>query len=164
MSDADPLLSAADERSVSDMRIRPITPDLLEQIAALERVSFAQPWSARALELLCGDTAFGFACLAEEGVVAYGGMLTVLDEGQVTNIATHPAHRRCGYGAAIVAAMLEEARRRDLAFVTLEVRESNLPAIALYQKFGFEVVGRRPRFYTEPVEAALIMQCNLKGN
>lgn len=163
MSDADPLLSAADG-SVSEMRILPVTPALLEQIAALERVSFAHPWSANALALLCGETAFGYACLVDDEVVAYGGMLTVLDEGQVTNIATHPAHRRCGYGAAIVAAMLEEARRRELAFVTLEVRESNLPAIALYQKFGFETVGRRPRFYTEPVETALIMQCDLKGN
>ena len=136
----------------------------LDAIALLEQAAFAHPWSRDALALLCGDTAFGFVCMEEGRAAAYGGMLTVLDEGQVTNIATHPAHRRCGYGAAIVAAMLEEARRRDLAFVTLEVRESNLPAIALYQKFGFEVVGRRPRFYTEPVEAALIMQCNLKGN
>ena len=85
----------------------------------------------------------------------------MLDEGQITNIATLPECRRRGYAAAVVAALLEEARSRKLAFVTLEVRETNAPAIALYEKFGFAVVGRRKNFYTEPTEAALVMQCNL---
>ena len=146
------------------MEIKPITSAMLEAVAALERAVFAQPWSAQALQLLCGEMAFGFACLDGDLVTAYGGMMTVLDEGQITNIATHPDHRRRGLGAAVVEALLCEARARALSFVTLEVRESNAAAIALYQKFGFVVVGRRPRFYTEPVETALIMQCNLKGN
>ncbi len=138
-----------------------VTSAMLEGIAAVDRAAFAHPWSADALALLCGDTAFGFA-VVEDGVpVAYGGMLTVLDEGQITNIATHPNHRRRGYAAGVLAALLEEARARGITFVTLEVRESNAPAIALYEKFGFVTVGKRPRFYTEPVETALVMQCNL---
>ena len=146
------------------MEIRPITSADLEAVAALERAVFAQPWSAQALQLLCGEMAFGFVCLDGDCAAAYGGMMTVLDEGQITNIATHPDYRRRGLGAAVVEALLCEARARELSFVTLEVRESNAAAIALYQKFGFVVVGRRPRFYTEPVETALIMQCILKGN
>lgn len=146
--------------------MRPVRVDstMLEQLAALEREAFVHPWSQDALALLCGDTAFGFAVFEDGRAVSYGGMLTVLDEGQVTNIATHPDHRRRGHAATVLGAMLEEARARGLSFVTLEARESNLPAIALYQKMGFEVVGHRPRFYTAPVEGALIMQCNLKGN
>jgi len=139
----------------------PLTPQMLAGVAALEKAVFAHPWSEKSLALLCGKTAFGFATVQGETVTAYGGMLTVLDEGQITNIATHPDHRRRGLAATVLAALLEEARRRNISFVTLEVREGNLPAIALYQKFGFAVVGRRPRFYTEPVETALVMQCNL---
>ena len=146
------------------MSVTPLIPSLLPDVAALERTVFKHPWSEAALTLLCGETAFGYAALEAGVVAAYGGMLTVLDEGQITNIATHPDHRRRGLGAAVVEALLCEARARALSFVTLEVRESNAAAIALYQKFGFVVVGRRPRFYTEPVETALIMQCNLKGN
>lgn len=145
------------------MEIVRITPDMLQRVAALEVAVFSHPWSADALELLCGDTALGFAVMIEEQVVAYGGMLTVLDEGQITNIATHPDHRRCGYAEGILFALLEEARLRGLSFVTLEARESNTPAIALYEKLGFKIVGRRPRFYTNPVETALIMQCDLGG-
>lgn len=141
-----------------------LTPAMLESTAALERAVFVHPWSAEALALLCGESAFGFACVSADTVVAYGGMLTVLDEGQITNIATHPNHRRRGHAAAVLTALLGEARARGLSFVTLEVRESNAAAIALYQKFGFEAVGYRPRFYTCPVEGARIMQCNLKGN
>lgn len=143
------------------MELVRVTPELLDGLAAIERAAFAHPWSAEALRLLCGDTAFGFALVEAGGPVAYGGMLTVLDEGQITNIATHPANRRCGYAAQVMEALLFEARRRGLAFVTLEVRESNAPAIALYEKCGFRTVGRRPRFYTDPVETALVMECNL---
>ena len=134
---------------------------MLPAVAELEQAVFPHPWSEQALSLLCGQEAFGFAVTDGARVMAYGGMLTVLDEGQITNIATHPDHRRNGYAAAVLEALLAEARLRRLSFVTLEVRESNVPAISLYQKHGFETVGRRPRFYTQPVEAALLMQCDL---
>ncbi len=144
------------------MSVVRVTPALLPSLAALERAVFPHPWSERALELLCGETAFGFAAMSGPHVAAYAGMLTVLDEGQITNVATHPDHRRCGYAEAALAALLAEARARDLAFVTLEVRESNVAAIRLYEKFGFETVGKRPRFYTRPTEAALLMQLRLR--
>lgn len=142
-------------------RIVRVAPAMLQEIAALEALTFAQPWSEQALALLCGESAFGFAALCEDGVAAYGGMLTVLDEGQITNVATHPDHRRQGLAGRVLEALLTEARSRGLAFVTLEVRESNTAAIRLYEKFGFAAVGRRPRFYTGPTEAALVMQCDL---
>ena len=138
-----------------------VTPALLAGLAELERLTFTHPWSAQALELLCGESAFGFAALCDGAVVAYGGMLTVLDEGQITNVATHQDHRRKGLAGQVVAALLTEARARGIAFVTLEVRESNATAIHLYEKFGFATVGRRPRFYTGPTEAALLMRCDL---
>lgn len=146
------------------MKLLPMTDELLPAAAALEQAAFVHPWSEQALALLCGDTAFGIACCEGEELVAYGGMVTVLDEGQITNIATHPDHRRHGYAAAVLSALLAKALERGIAFVTLEVRESNLPAIALYEKLGFVRVGHRPRFYTHPVEGALIMRCDLTEN
>ena len=141
------------------MSVTRLAPQHLAGVAELEKVVFQHPWSEKSLELLCGETAFGFAELNGDAVTAYGGMLTVLDEGQITNIATHPDHRRQGLAAKVLFALLEEARARGIVSVTLEVRASNEPAIALYQKFGFSVVGKRSRFYTHPTEDALVMQC-----
>ena len=138
-----------------------LTRDHLAGVAALEAMVFHAPWSESALELLCRDGAFGVVCADGGQVLAYGGMLTVLDEGQITNIATHPDHRRQGLGRAVVQTLLEEATRRGLCTVVLEVRESNLAAISLYEAMGFVRVGRRPGFYSHPAEAALILQKTL---
>lgn len=135
----------------------------LAAISALEARVFHAPWSEDALALLLTDTAFGYAVIEEGEALCYGGMLTVLDEGQITNVATHPAHRRCGLAARVMEALLCEARERGLATVTLEVRASNEAAIALYRRYGFAVLGKRPRFYTHPVEDALIMGLTLDG-
>ena len=133
----------------------------LPLLADLEHAVFHAPWSEEALALLCGESAFGFVCMEQGIAAAYGGMLTVLDEGQITNIATHPDHRRRGLAAAVMGALLQEARARGLVSVTLEVRVSNAGAIALYEKFGFRVWGKRPRFYTNPTEDALVMGVTL---
>lgn len=126
-------------------------------VAALERLCFDAPWSEAALCRLVREG--GFAVLCEEGgqVVAYGGMLCVLDEGQVTNIATHPDYRRRGYGEAVLLEMIGEAKRRGIASLSLEVRASNAAAIALYEKHGFLAAGTRRGFYTHPREDALVM-------
>ena len=136
-----------------------VTAQHLAAIAELERAVFHAPWSERSLALLCGAQGVGFACMQGEAALAYCGMMVVAGEGQITNVATHPDHRRRGLAAEVLTAMLAHARALRLTEVTLEVRESNAAAIALYEKLGFETVGKRPRFYTHPVEAALIMSC-----
>ena len=143
------------------MTVTELSPALLNSVAEIERLAFHEPWSKQSLAILCGDGAFGVAVIEEDRVVAYGGMLTVLNEGQVTNVATHPEYRRRGCAAAVMKGLLAGARARGLVEITLEVRESNLAAIALYQRFGFCEVGRRPRFYSHPTETALIMKCEL---
>ena len=144
---------------MSAVRVR---PEHLGGIAALEALCFAEPWSAQSLALLVGDTALALTCLDESGTpVAYVGMLTVLDEGQITNVATHPAHRRRGLADTLLEALLAEARRLGLATLSLEVRESNIAAISLYEKHGFSVVGKRNHFYQNPRENALVMLCSL---
>ncbi len=145
------------------------TPAHLEGAAALEKLCFSSPWSASSLELLTND-GIGVGYLltapaapnAEPSVVAYGGMLITVDEGQITNIAVHPDHRRCGYGAAIVRTLLRHAKDARLESVSLEVRVSNTAAIELYKKAGFTEAGRRKGFYAKPVEDALVMVCKIK--
>ena len=133
----------------------------LSAIAALEREAFTHPWSEKALELLCTDAALGFVVMDGARAVAYGGMMCVAGEGQITNIATAPDHRDRGLGSLVMAALLAKARELGLCEISLEVRESNTPAISLYTRFGFEIAGRRNNFYTAPREHALVMVCYL---
>ena len=130
-------------------------------VALIESTCFSEPWSANAIKMLTEPNAFGIVCEADGQVAAYGGMICVLDEGQITNIATLPDFRRRGLARKVLDAMLSEARGRGLAFVTLEVRESNLAAISLYEKLGFFETGKRPNFYRKPTEAAVIMEKKL---
>ena len=135
----------------------------LESTATLEKLCFHQPWSASSLELLTKDgIGVGYLCNQGDTVIAYGGMLIAVDEGQITNIAVHPEHRGKGLGLAIVQALIKHAKAERLANITLEVRASNIPAISLYRKVGFVEVGRRKGFYTKPTEDALIMELKLK--
>lgn len=139
-------------------QIEPISRAHLDAVAAIEAVSFAEPWSARALELLLGDAAVGVVGLDENGcVVAYGGMLLAPDEGQITNIAVLPKAKRQGYGLAVMQALEREAVDRGLLQIALEVRASNEAAVALYEGLGYETVGKRRNFYRHPTEDALVM-------
>ncbi len=139
----------------------------LNGAAALEALCFSSPWSAHSLELLTSDgigVGYLLTVPTEGGslVAAYGGMLITVDEGQITNIAVHPDHRRQGFGAAIVRALLRHARDCKLESVSLEVRASNTAAIELYRAAGFAEAGRRKGFYQKPVEDALVMVCKIK--
>ena len=144
-------------------------PAHLEGAAELERLCFSSPWSAQSLELLTNEgIGVGYLCQktvagAESPVVtAYGGMLITVDEGQITNIAVHPDHRREGQGAAIVHALLRHAKDSKLDSVSLEVRASNAAAISLYRAAGFVEAGRRRAFYQKPTEDAIVMVCKVK--
>ncbi len=130
----------------------------LPQIAALERRCFSPPWSESLLaEELYNDSASLVVAEGEDGtVLGYGLVRAVLDEGCLEKIAVDPAWRRQGVAAELLAAFLRFGRAH-LAFLTLEVRASNTPAVALYQKLGFQEVGRRRNYYREPTEDALLL-------
>ena len=145
------------------------TPAHLEGAAALEKLCFSNPWSAKSMELLTNDgIGVGYLCTApaapqtDPTVTAYGGMLITVDEGQITNIAVHPDYRRKGLGAAILRSLLRHAKDAKLESVSLEVRVSNTAAIELYKKAGFAEAGRRKGFYAKPTEDALVMVCKIK--
>lgn len=138
-----------------------MTKEHLGDVAELERLCFSEPWSEKALALLLSEDAVGFVSLQDGRAVAYGGMLWALDEGQVTNVAVHPDARRCGHARAIVKAFADAARTRGAVQISLEVRQSNAAAIALYEQNGYLPVGKRKHFYRNPREDALIMICNV---
>ena len=140
-----------------------MTADALDGAAELEKLCFSQPWSRKSLELLTNEgIGVGMVCHKDGIVCAYGGMLVAVDEGQITNIATHPDYRRQGYGKAVVEALIRYAKNNRLASISLEVRESNTAAIELYRAFGFQVEGKRKDFYVKPTEAALVMTLHIK--
>ena len=127
-----------------------------EDIAALEKICFSTPWSANALtESETNGTTF-FVAEANGKFAGYIGIDTVLDEGYVTNIAVLPEFRKLGVGAALLSHTLLFAKEKGLAFISLEVRRSNIGAQKLYQKFGFNIEGERKNFYQNPKEDALI--------
>lgn len=146
--------------SERQIRIVPMTADHLDELERLERICFSRPWSKRMLaeEL---DNACAAFLVAEDGetgaVLGYAGLLAMMDEGYITNVAVFPEYRRCGIAAKIIEVFMNFARGNQLSFLTLEVRPSNEAAIALYQSFGFEEVGRRRNYYDLPKEDALIL-------
>jgi len=129
----------------------------LADIEEIEKLCFSAPWSRANLEAQATGKNRLFLCAADEsGVLGYVSVTMVLDEGYIANVAVSPRARRRGIADALLYE-LERRTRKTLAFLTLEVRASNAPAIALYKKHGFAVVGRRKNYYTQPQEDALLM-------
>ena len=146
-------------------RIVPMTAAHLPQVAALEKICFpADPWSEDLFRaaLECPDaTPTLLVAEREDGaVLGYAVLSAVLDEGNLDNIAVAPSCRRRGVADALLSA-LADIGRTSLSVLMLEVRASNRPAIALYEKHGFVPVGRRKNYYESPREDALLMTLGL---
>ena len=145
------------------VRVVPMTADHLEELERLERICFSRPWSRKMLAEELDNQCAAFLVAEEpltEKVVGYAGLLVMADEGYITNVAVFPEYRRRGVAEQLIAVFDSFARGNRLAFLTLEVRPSNAAAIALYQSFGFEEVGRRRNYYDLPREDALILTKN----
>ena len=141
-----------------DLTITDAKEELLPQIQRIEQQSFSVPWTEQMLRVqLAPDSHVFLTAETADGVVGYVGMMYVLDEGYISNVAVEPGCRRRGVGEALIRELLERCRMRQLSFVTLEVREHNEPAIALYSKLGFVPVGLRKNYYEAPKENALLM-------
>ena len=138
--------------------IVPMDRSHVPQIAELEKTCFSAPWSEASLEAALFDTQASFIVAeAEDGyILGYAGLHVVIDEGYIDNIAVEPDARRHGVASALLDVFCRFGEAH-LAFLTLEVRESNGAAISLYKKYGFEEAGRRKDYYKDPKEDALIM-------
>ena len=136
-----------------------VTAAHIPQIEQLEKQCFSLPWTTELLQSQMKDAQHEFiAALAPDGtVLGYVGMMYVLDEGYISNVAVSPDYRRQGIADALITRLCEICTELELSFVTLEVRAGNAPAIALYEKHGFQRVGLRRNYYERPKEDALIM-------
>ena len=146
-----------------EFRIVDVSAEHIRQIEEIERDCFSRPWTAEQLKSQMSDEQHEFIAAVSDGrVLGYVGLMYVLDEGYISNVAVHPDARRQGIGDALIDVLAAKAAELELAFLTLEVRESNAPAIALYAKHGFHPVGKRKNYYDAPKEDAVLMTCYLK--
>ncbi len=132
------------------------------QIAQIEKLCFSDPWSENSISSeLNSRISLWFVALDGNSVAGYIGSQSVLDEADMMNVAVHPDYRRQGIGEKLVLALAQALTEKEIRGLMLEVRESNIPAIALYEKLGFRQVGLRPNYYRNPKENALIMRKEL---
>ena len=141
-----------------DYIIRSITEADVPFLADLENKCFSNPWTENMLLSELEKERCDFFVLAESGEIkGYFGSYIILDECYIANVAVHPSSRRKGFGKALVRHAVNNAESNGCSFVSLEVRESNIPAINLYSSVGFEKAGLRKSFYSDPTEDGLIM-------
>jgi [ribosomal protein S18]-alanine N-acetyltransferase len=143
-------------------------PDELAPVLAIEQRSFRWPWGRLSFEgeLTCRNACNLVVKSFEEGVgeqvMAYAFLRLAADELHILKIAVAPAWRGKGIATRLAECCLKLGAARGATSAHLEVRPSNMPAVGLYQKLGFDVIGRRHNYYTDSKEDALVMMKNLK--
>ena len=152
----------AETQTRPPLSLAPMTLDDLDDVLAIERVSFKTPWSraafryeltqnrvARCMVARAGARLCGYLCLWEIG-----------HEIHITNLAVHPEWRRRGIARALLESILTEGRARGVLLAFLEVRPTNLEALGLYESLGFRVIGQRKGYYFDTGEDALVMEAD----
>ncbi|MBC7789589.1 MAG: ribosomal protein S18-alanine N-acetyltransferase [Anaerolineae bacterium] len=141
--------------------IRPAAPGDIDQIMEIEQASFSDPWQRRSLVSLIGNSRVFFAVAEGEAarILGYVTAWFVLNEGEIGNLAVDPQWRSLGIGSALLDEVVSHSVEHGIETLYLEVRDSNTPARRLYASRGFVEIGRRKRYYRQPVEDAIVLQC-----
>lgn len=130
----------------------------VEAVASIEKECFPDPWPRSAFEdIVRSNDHGGMVAVHEDKVIAYGCYLIIAREAHLTNLAVAPEYRRKTVARQILEHILEMARRKECEYILLEVRPRNESAVAFYENAGFKLLYRRPRYYRNPVEDALVM-------
>jgi len=147
--------------TLSPMRRRHV-----RDVLAIERIVYPRPWSAALFFSELAQRTSRYYLVAHHGrnLVAYGGLMCHLDEGHITTLAVRPELQHRKIGSRVLLALVEEARRRPVRSLALEVRVANWPAQRLYSWFGFRPVGVRKNYYAETGEDALVMWIDELGS
>ena len=131
----------------------------LDQVVQIEDQSFSDPWQKNFFSTdIENPSALPLVARIDQKVVGYICLWMILDEIQISNIAVTPSLRKKGIGQKLIQKLLKMVEKKDFHRITLDVRMSNLPAISLYEKFGFQKVGQRKNYYRKPQEDALLME------
>ena len=143
--------------------VRSMTVDDLPPVLEIDRQSFALPWPERSFRFELTENEAAHLLVAEVAwagrtrLAGYLGYWLLVDEMHISTLAVNPELRGQGLGERLLTSGLDQARRQGAELATLEVRPSNAPAVALYRKYGFELVGRRRGYYRDNNEDALLM-------
>ena len=159
----------------------------IPQVTAIDQASFDPAWSSRSYQFEISESNYSYMVVLEHSddkpktgwrrlvpslngasdhdylIGGYGGLWSIMGEAHVSTIATHPDHRRRGWGEILLAGMIRRGIKLKADYVVLEVRVSNIPAQTLYQKYGFKVVATKPKYYHSNNEDAYEMRLNLEN-
>lgn len=145
------------------LSFREMVPDDAAAVEQVEKACFAMPWSRESFwrEAANENTLYLLAldeeAFAEKKIIGYVGCWISFEEAQITNVAVSPEYRGQHVGTEMMAELIRRVKEKGVTALTLEVRPSNDPALALYKNFGFNEAGRRPRYYQDNGEDAIIM-------
>jgi ribosomal-protein-alanine N-acetyltransferase len=141
---------------------RKMTLHDVDAVYEIEKESFTLAWTKEAFEQEMVKNEFAYYVVAEteEGIIGYCGMWLVIDEAHITNIAISPSQRGKKLGEALMKASIDSAKAQGAQLMTLEARVSNIVAINLYKKLGFQNGGIRKGYYTDNQEDAIVMWVN----
>lgn len=138
--------------------IEKMSREHIPELAEIEQLCFAVPWSEKQLlEELENPLGSYFVAVEDGRILGYIGSQTVIDETCVMNVAVRPDCRGKRLGSLLMEALVQDCLEKGSRLLTLEVRVSNEPALALYRAFGFQQVGLRKGYYEKPREDAIIM-------
>ena len=148
-----------------DLTIDPLSVDDIESISILDRLCFGGLWSIDSYRReLTNDNSHFMGIVVDRqlapdtnGIIGFGCFWAILDEAHITLLGIHPQYQRQGLGQLLLSALLDRSKSIQMARATLEVRASNHGAIHLYEKFGFQTVGRRKKYYQDTGEDGVIM-------
>lgn len=146
-------------QEMTEIRIVPLSKELVPEVAAIEAICFSEPWSEKAYVEACEKENYLYLAAVDESGHAVGmcGLIIGPFEAEVMNVAVHPDYRGQGIARKLLTALMEAGASRGVKEYTLEVRVSNVGAIHIYEAHGFVGEGIRPGFYSKPTEDALIM-------
>lgn len=156
--DSLPTIVAEKEQDGLRLTLRDMTHEDLDVIVELEKILFSPPWSLESFEYeLEQPYSESYVVVCGDRIVAYFMMWSLFDEMHILNIAVILEYRRKGIARWLLETFIEKSQQNQIRIIHLEVRESNVGAIRLYEKIGFKIVGRRRNYYSEPSEDALLM-------
>jgi len=139
--------------------LRHMTLEDVPTVAELDQMSFSLPWPERSFrfEVTENDCSRCWVAEADGRIVGMLVLWVIVDEAHIATIAVHPDYRRQGVGEHILRETLKSAKVEGVVRATLEVRAGNMAAREMYRKFGFEIVGTRPRYYKDNNEDAILL-------